>query len=252
MTATELTDICAQMAELMIMSGAEVYRVEDTSERICKAYGYDNAEISASPIWFIITIRDKNRQAYTDTKAMRYRKTNLDRVGELNELSRYICENKPSYQDVMERFKAISQKKTYSKIVVSLSFMIVGAVFAAIYGGGLVEIIVASLLALLVKFMRDILTELGSSSFLSSLVCSVAVAFIAVVMYKCNFISEYETVIIGSFMTMVPGVAITNCMRDFISGDLFSGIYTLAEALLTAVGMAVGAGIAIGISGVVI
>lgn len=44
---------------------------------------------------------------------------------------------------------------------------------------------------------------------------------------------------------MFPGVALTNCMRDFISGDFISGIYTLTEAVLIAVGMAVGAGSAV-------
>ena len=46
-------------------------------------------------------------------------------------------------------------------------------------------------------------------------------------------------------MALVPGVALTNCMRDFISGDFISGIYTLTEAVLIAVGMAVGAGSAV-------
>jgi len=43
----------------------------------------------------------------------------------------------------------------------------------------------------------------------------------------------------------VPGVAITNSIRDFLSGDMISGLGRMAEAFLTAVSLAVGAGIVI-------
>jgi uncharacterized membrane protein YjjP (DUF1212 family) len=41
-------------------------------------------------------------------------------------------------------------------------------------------------------------------------------------------------------MTLVPGITITNCMRDFIAGDLMTGLSRLAEAILTAAGIAIG------------
>jgi uncharacterized membrane protein YjjP (DUF1212 family) len=43
-------------------------------------------------------------------------------------------------------------------------------------------------------------------------------------------------------MPLVPGLAITNAVRDLMGGDLVSGLSKGAEALLTA--FAIGAGIA--------
>lgn len=63
MTETEVTDICSEIASLMISSGAEIYRVEDTTARICRAYGYDRAEIYATPVNFIITVKDKKGES---------------------------------------------------------------------------------------------------------------------------------------------------------------------------------------------
>ncbi len=54
---------------------------------------------------------------------------------------------------------------------------------------------------------------------------------------------EVDKIIIGSVMPLVPGLVITNAIRDLISGHLVSGITKGAEALLTA--MAIGSGIAI-------
>ncbi|MCC8043570.1 MAG: threonine/serine exporter family protein [Oscillospiraceae bacterium] len=249
MTETEVTDICSEIASLMISSGAEIYRVEDTTARICRAYGYDRAEIYATPVNFIITVKDKKGRAYTDTKSLSGRETDLDRVGALNQLSRFICKEKPSHSEVKRAIGGLKDRKKYPLWVVYVSFVLVGASFAAYYGGSLTEIVCAAALAAMVKLMEDRLKRLGAGGFLSSTVCSMATALAAVIITKAGAAESYDTIIIGAFMTMVPGVVMANCMRDFISGDFFSGIYTLTEALLTAVGMAVGAGIAVVVSG---
>ena len=44
-------------------------------------------------------------------------------------------------------------------------------------------------------------------------------------------------------MLLVPGLAITNAIRDTIAGDLVSGIARAVEAFLTAIGVAVGTGV---------
>ena len=49
-------------------------------------------------------------------------------------------------------------------------------------------------------------------------------------------------------MNLVPGIAITNCMRDIMAGDMFAGLTKLTESLLTATAIALGAGIALGIA----
>ena len=54
-----------------------------------------------------------------------------------------------------------------------------------------------------------------------------------------------DTTTIGVIMLMVPGVAITNAIRDIIAGDLVAGIARAADAFLTAAAISAGAGGAI-------
>jgi uncharacterized membrane protein YjjP (DUF1212 family) len=44
-------------------------------------------------------------------------------------------------------------------------------------------------------------------------------------------------------MIYVPGVAITNAVRDFISGEMLAGTARMMEAALIAVSLAAGAGL---------
>ena len=48
-------------------------------------------------------------------------------------------------------------------------------------------------------------------------------------------------------MLLVPGLAITNAIRDTVAGDFLSGLSRAAEAFLIAVAIAVGTGAVISI-----
>ena len=52
---------------------------------------------------------------------------------------------------------------------------------------------------------------------------------------------------IGSIMLLVPGLSITNAIRDTIAGDLISGLIRAAEAFLVAISIAVGTGMVMSI-----
>jgi uncharacterized membrane protein YjjP (DUF1212 family) len=57
---------------------------------------------------------------------------------------------------------------------------------------------------------------------------------------------QVDKIIIGSVMTLVPGLLVTNAVRDLMAGHLVSGLSKGAEALLTA--FAIGSGIAVVLS----
>jgi len=54
--------------------------------------------------------------------------------------------------------------------------------------------------------------------------------------------------IIGALMLFVPGLAITNSIRDTLAGDLLSGLARGIEAVFIAVAVAAGSGVALEIS----
>ncbi len=59
---------------------------------------------------------------------------------------------------------------------------------------------------------------------------------------------EIERVIAGSVMMLLPGVAITNAIRDTLHSDYMAGSAKIVEAFAIAasVGVGIGAGLAIG------
>ena len=63
-----------------------------------------------------------------------------------------------------------------------------------------------------------------------------------------RYAQHVDKMIIGMVMNLVPGVAITNSVRDVIAGDFIAGQTKMTEALLTATSIALGTGIALSLS----
>ena len=95
---------------------------------------------------------------------------------------------------------------------------------------------------MVIKFLTIKWSEIGINSFFINSICSGIAAFLAIIFYKFGVASQVNQTIIGAIMLLVPGLAITNAIRDTISGDLLSGVIRAAEAFLVAISIAVGTG----------
>ena len=63
---------------------------------------------------------------------------------------------------------------------------------------------------------------------------------------------DIDIVIVAALMPLVPGVAITNAIRDTLQGDYLSGCARILEAFLKAASVAVGAGLGMAIGGMIL
>ena len=248
-TAKELLHITSRIGSMLIEYGAEIYRVEDSIYRIAAAYGFSGGdkriEVFAIPASLIITVNEGNNAPLTQTVRISVRGTNLDRVDKLNNLSRFICVTKPEAEVIDRHISEIKERKVYSFPIQLLSYAVVGATFSLFFGGTAVEAVFAGMISMIVLTVSRYVNKIKPSVFFQSVIGSVIIASVAVAVSKLGLTEGFDKIIIGASMNLVPGVTLTNCMRDFIAGDFLAGMYTLIEAVLIAVGMAVGAASAI-------
>ena len=91
---------------------------------------------------------------------------------------------------------------------------------------------------------------IGIDGLILDIATSFGVGLMAVVMKKVmGEAINLDTVVIGSIMPLVPGVAITNAVRDTLQGDYISGCARILEAFLKAAAIALGVGVAFAIFG---
>ena len=91
------------------------------------------------------------------------------------------------------------------------------------------------------------LEKLEASSFFVNIVGGAFTACGCYLAVKAGFALSQDKMIIGMLMNLVPGIALTNAMREIVAGDTYSGLSRTAEAILIATGIALGAAVGLGI-----
>ena len=97
----------------LLKNGAEIYRVEDSIQRIVAAYGVKEVDVFAVPTTIIVTINPPEGKTLTKTKRIYSRSTDLDRIYRLNDLSFDIVEERPAFDEIERRLKAIVSQPAY-------------------------------------------------------------------------------------------------------------------------------------------
>jgi uncharacterized membrane protein YjjP (DUF1212 family) len=80
--------------------------------------------------------------------------------------------------------------------------------------------------------------------FFSNIVAGAVATFLCMAGSGAGLVSNADATVIGVLMLLVPGIAVTNAIRDTIAGDLVAGVARGADALMSAAAISVGAGAA--------
>ena len=258
-----IANMAVLAGEIMLRSGAETYRVEDTIKHILDTAGTSGAGSSSesrndrteqdSPVrteslvmltGIIVTIERPGQEAVTVMRRVHDRGTNMHRIVEVNEISRKYCAGELSAEETWEKLKSIKGRQ-YTVWMYNIATVLVPAGFAPLFGGGLREIPAAAAVGILLAVIMTIGKRLRISSFILNMICAGGVAVAAMALKVWNPALNMDTVIISGIMTLVPGVAITNAIRDTLRGDYISGGARALEAFVTAAAVAIGAGVGI-------
>ena len=92
-------------SELMLVSGAEIYRVEDTMNHMLRRSEYKQTETIVHSTGFFVTLSDPEKEPLTRVKRVADRSTNINRICLVNDVSRHFCEGKTTVEEALRQFK---------------------------------------------------------------------------------------------------------------------------------------------------
>ncbi len=90
--------------------------------------------------------------------------------------------------------------------------------------------------------------NIHSYQFYSSIFAGIIIATFAILCTRLANFGNYNYIIVGGIMPQLPGLAMTNAIRDAMRGDLLSGITRGTDAILVAYSLAAGTGVIIYLS----
>ena len=229
---------------IMMQSGAETYRVEDTMLRMARSQNMFDAQSYVTPTGIIFSLGKTHPTRITSIST---RVTDLHRISLVNSVSRKLTSKIITLEQAYDELKKIEKTNFFLPMWIQVLAASVGSASLMImFKGVWTDIPIAMIAGGTAHFIVSFVHEKTKVKFFSEFIAALTVAIIATFAVQYNFGQDIDRIIIGSIMPLVPGLVITNAVRDLMAGHFTAGVAKGIEALLTA--FAIGSGVALALS----
>jgi uncharacterized membrane protein YjjP (DUF1212 family) len=226
--------------ELLLMHGAEVSRVEDTIVRLCRTYGFVRSDVFTITSSIVVTAMISDGMAITQTRRIKVRDTDFGKVEKLNALSRRVCENPLSLQQFQRELRSIRDAKKAPAYMELIMYMLISASLSVFFGGNCMDGFAAAISGMILYATLYGSAGLELNNIIQNMICSAITAAAVLLLVKAGIGEHMDKITIGNIMLVIPGIQLTNSLRDMINGDTISGLLNMSEALLKAIAVAMG------------
>ena len=228
------------IGQYMLQCGGEVSRVEDSIRRLCIAFGAERADVFTITSSIVVTIYANEFGAVTQTRRITGASYDLQRLEQLNQLCRRICSERLSLEATEKALHAILATPQYGFGVQLLTYALISSSFSLFFGGSWLDAAASGVIGVGLKYLDRMIRKTEANAFLSALLCSLLGGLLAGLAVKFHLGDNVDMISIGNIMLLIPGIALTNSLRDMFSGNTISGLMRFIEAILLALTIAFG------------
>ena len=141
----EALDVASLAGDILLASGAEIFRVEETIDRIARAYGVDSSDAFVLSSGIFLTAESGKKQEFARVRHIPLSAARLDKVTAVNQLSREPKEAKAWLLDIQR----MPDKPRWHQVLAS---GVGSACFCFLFGGDVVDSMVAFLSGFVLYF----------------------------------------------------------------------------------------------------
>ena len=222
-------------AQMMLESGGETYRVEETAMRMAIGLGLEDVNVVAFPTSIFVNV-----DGFSRIRRITRRGTNTTRLARINDVSRRVEHGDLTADEAEVALGEIAADPGMPLHTLVLAYGVSAASFSLLFGGNVGSVLAALLVGMLVQAIQPLFARISmgtllfnfSGGFFTALLCQAASHVVAY--------GDVNAAIIGGIMPLLTGLLMTTAVRDTMYGDLISGIARAVEALLLASCVALG------------
>lgn len=241
----ERFNLVTRLGNDILLNGGEIFRANEAMQNAARVLQLNqfHAYVIANGIFSTIIIDGRfhsSKICYVPLAP-----TMLCRVDALNTLSRRIAAGLCGPYEIRCELDRIERMQLYGNRAQILASGFGSASFCYIFKGSFFDSAVAFAAGLvLYLFLIYAAPRLSLSRIIRNIMASAVVALFCCIAFFFGFGHNLDRIMIGAIFPMVPGIPLTNAIRNFMENDYLSGLIRLADAFLTAGSIAIGVGIA--------
>ena len=264
-------ELVTRIGEVLLKNGGEIFRVQQTMQLVAKAYGIPGFQVYVLANGLFVSMQEEGRtitrpvesgdaagqeylfgQEHLASQArlasqVRYvplSSVHLGRVAAVNNLSREIVAQKYTVEEASRKIEQIDKLPFTRNAVQTLMSGLGAGAFCILFGGSLLDSAAAFLSGLVLWIFVLFLTARGANKIMVNILASALVTAMGVLFFHLfSFGDSMDMIVIGSIVPLLPGVPLTNSIRDYLNGDYLSGTIRMIDAVLVACCIALGVGI---------
>lgn len=224
---TEVMQVATEAGHIMLENGAEIFRVEETMERITRHYGIDSGR------FFVLSngILTSGGTRYSNVEFIPFKGAQLEKVVAVNRLSRTIEKGDCTIQEARERLSDIKNMPAKPFLEQVMGSAVGSGAFCAIFGGSYLDCAASFVTGLLLYVFVLMASRRGMSKIVTNILGSILATTLSVLFMRIGFGEHPGNMIIGSLIPLIPGVPFTNGIRDLANEDYIAGSTRMIDAL---------------------
>lgn len=244
----KVVNFALNAGRILLKNGAEIFRVDETIQRICKRFHVEEVDTFVLSHAIFINAERDGEEVYSKIKHVPLSSANLEIVAEVNDLSRKITAGMINLDEAIEELDRIEHMPAKKKYRLVLSAGVGASAFGYLLGASAMESICAFFIGCILYIWVLFAGRHRLSKIIINIFGGILITSLAVMMYVFVPVSmQIDGMIIAGIMPLVPGVAFVNAIRDIADSDFLSGTVRMIDALLVFVYIATGVGLALGI-----
>ena len=225
---------------LLLSSGAEIYRAEETMHRIADAMQIKDMDAYVTNRGIFASGNVPGKGIESRIMSVPDKELNIDKIEAVNELSREVCSNRMDLLYLKTSLQNIANMGEQNVAEKILSYFLGAGCFSYAIGTSFRDSLCAAIIGSLVGFYMICSKYRIKSRVLITIIASVLTAVLSHFCVAIGLGSKLSFIIIGAMMDLVPGVAFVNSVREFSQNNFATGQTLLTSALLSCVSMASG------------
>lgn len=224
---------------IVLQNGASTSRAEDTINRILNKHNFKISESFVSTTGIFVSIVDNTGEVFTLVNRIHNRTININIIVQINDICRKYAKDDISFTEANELINKIDLIYSYPSFITAISWGIVSVGFAYAISKDLYSSLISFFVCFASFYVYTLLDKRNFSSFFNILTTSFFYSIFTLALSQFMPIN-YNTIIIGCIMPLVPGVALVNAFRDVFGGDYLAATGRFLDCFITSSAIAIG------------
>lgn len=243
MDSRAVLDLAGLSGKILLQSGAEIYRVQETMLRIMRACGVEDGNVYVVANGIFATVHEGQEDERSFVRHVPLGSVHLGYIHEVNRISRAIEAGTMTPEEALRLVESLDIPPERTLLQVFACAVGSGA-FAFLFGGSWQDALAAVPIGVALQYfllfvgshLRRGLSGMGGGLLIT--VCAAGLAWLVPTLGR-------DYIVIGCLMPLVQGVSFTNAIREFFNGDYLAGVTHMLDALMG--GVCIACGVAAGL-----